>query len=60
MARPKKITWKVVYDDFKSVYPKQAERALWFEPHNFATIKIKFIDNTYMTYNYDTKELTKI
>lgn len=60
MARPKKITWKVIFDDFKSQYPKQSKSVLGFEPYDYATIKLLFPDRVRMSYNYDTKQLVNI
>ena len=53
MGRRKKITWDVIYDDFKKEYPK-------LKPYDYATILIFFLDRVRMTYNYDTKEVTKL
>ena len=52
MGRYKKITWDVIYDDFKKEYPK-------LKPYDYATILIFFLDRVRMTYNYDMKEVTK-
>ena len=58
--RQKKITWDVIYKDFKKQYPRMAKRAYGFEAYGYATILIKFYDNIFMTYNYDTKEILPI
>ena len=60
MGRHKKITWDVIYDDFKKEYPKLKTKALGFKPYDYATILIFFLDRVRMTYNYDTKEITKL
>ena len=60
MSRHKKITWDVIYDDFKKEYPKLKTKALGFKPYDYATILIFFLDQVRMTYNYDTKEVTKL
>lgn len=61
MARPKKgaVTWKMVYADFKSRFPKLRKKVIWYGPYSYATIVISIKDDTGIrdiTYNYDTKE----
>ena len=63
MGRPSsngKITWSDVYDDFKRRHPSLSKIAPDFQPYNYATIKLYFIDGKRMTYNYDTKKLSTI
>lgn len=55
-----KITWDVIYKDFKKRHPKLKQRVLGYESYDYATIMLIFPDRVRMTYNYDTKELTKL
>lgn len=60
MGRHHKITWDVIYQDFRDNHPKLAKKAIHYEPYNYAMILIKSYDKgecVRMTYNYDTKEL---
>ena len=60
MANKPKLTWKDVYSDFKVHHPKLAKTCLGFEPHSYATILLIFPERVRMTYDYDTKKLTKL
>lgn len=55
-----KLTWTDVYNDFKKRHPKLSKKVLRFEPYDFATILLIFPDRVRMSYNYDTKIVTKI
>ena len=55
-----KVTWEMIYKDFKVLHPRLSKKALGFKPHSFATILIMFPDRVRMTYNYDTKEMKRI
>lgn len=62
MERAKKrvVTWKMVYTDFKSRFPKLRKKVIWYGPHSYATIVISIRDDTGVrdiTYNYETKEV---
>ena len=56
--RKKKITWKVIFSDFKERRPKYADNAIWYRPYHFATILIYLDDGRMCTYNYDTKKIS--
>ena len=58
MGRHKKITWDVIFRDYKSHYPKGCKDVLHFQPYAFATILLIFQGGERMTYNYDTKNLS--
>lgn len=60
MGRRKKITWDVIFQDYKSHNPKRAKEVLRFQPYDFATILLIFQSGERMTYNYDTKNLKVI
>lgn len=60
MARKKKITWDVIYMDFKERHPKLRKTVLGFKPYDYAMILLIFPDRVRMTYNYDTKELIRL
>ena len=52
----KKITWGVIYDDFKDHYPRLSKKAVDYRPHDYLTIKIWFDEEPLaMTYDYMTK-----
>lgn len=55
-----KVTWNDIYKDFKALHPKLSKQCLRFEAYDFATILLIFPDRVRMTYNYDTKKVTKV
>lgn len=57
MGKHHKITWDVIYKDFRHNHPKLKQRVLGYESYDYATILLVFPDRIRMTYNYDTKEL---
>ena len=56
----KKITWTLVYKDFKEQYPRLGKEAIAFKPYSYATIVIMFSGKPRKLYNYDTKELSEV
>lgn len=58
--RHRKITWRMVYEEFKQRHPNLGKRASCFRPHSYATILIFLKDGTKMLYNYDNKMATFI
>lgn len=56
MSRQIKITWEVIFKDFKNRNPRIAKKALGFQPYSYATIIISFPDRVKMIYNYDSKK----
>lgn len=51
----RKITWTMIYKDFKNHHPTFYKEAAYWRPHNYSTILIYLKDGKKITYNYDTK-----
>ena len=60
MGSHNKITWDVIFKDYKDRHPRMKEKVLDFIPYSYATILLIFPDRVRMTYNYDTKKVTKL
>lgn len=58
--KKEKITWDVIYQDFKERHPRFKKTVLRYEPYDYATILLIFPDRVRMTYNYDTKEVVRL
>ncbi len=58
MAKRNKLTWEMIYQDFKKMHPRSAKTVMGFQPYNYATILLIFPNRVRKTYNYDTKEVT--
>lgn len=58
MGRKKdeRITWDVIFQDYKKRHSKKAKEVLHYCPHSFATILLYFPNRCRALYNYDTKE----
>ena len=54
----KKITWEVIFDDFKQRHPNLAKRINRYNSYGYATIQIYLDDGMKLIYNYDTKRAT--
>ena len=54
-AKVNKITWEVIFQEFKSRYPKLLKSVSNWNPYNYAEILITLKDNTKLIYNYDEK-----
>ena len=57
MADGRKVTWKMIYSDFKALHPNLKKEVIHWHPHEFATIMLYFKNKDKATYNYDTKEV---
>ena len=55
-AKHRKITWKVIYEDFKQRYPNLKKEVTYWKPLEFATIELWLKDGDRMKYNYDMKK----
>lgn len=51
----KKITWNVIYKDFKSRHPSLRKEVVYWRPYDYATILLYMSDGRYATYNYDRR-----
>lgn len=49
-----KLTWRMIYTDFKRKHPRLSKMASCFCPYDYAEILVYFNDGSKMTYNYDT------
>lgn len=56
----KKVTWKVVFDDFKSRYPSLSKRVRRWAPYNFLEIVLFLNDDLKLTYSYMTHQASFI
>ena len=52
-----KISWRMVLDDFKMVFPNRRKEVVDYRPHDFMTIKLWFKDGSTATYNGLTRKL---
>lgn len=50
-----KITWEVIFKEFKIRYPKLSKSVSHWKPYNYAEVLIILKDNTNLIYNYDEK-----
>ena len=53
-----KVTWKDIYQDFKSRYPNLSKHVIGYEPYNYATIKLWLDDGNKMIYDQELKRAT--
>lgn len=53
MAR--KITWLMIYKDFKKRYPRLSKTITYWRPFDYANILIYLEDGLIIIYDYDTK-----
>lgn len=51
----KKITWDVIFEDFKMRHPNLSNKIVHWRSHSYAMILVCLEDGTRLTYNYDTK-----
>lgn len=51
--KPVKITWEMIYEDFKLRYPNLSKKVLRWNSVDFATIELYLYDGSKMRYNYD-------
>lgn len=56
----KKITWRMIYTDFKKQFPKESKLVTYWRPYDYATIQLYFKKGNIRTYNYDTKQLSEV
>jgi len=52
-ARRRKITWKMVYDDFCKRFPLLKKSSLWWHPYDSGEIEIYLEGGYLLIYNYD-------
>ena len=50
-----KITWNKIYEDFKRRYPDFSKEAYFYEPYDYAEIKIWIKGGLRFVYNYDER-----
>ena len=55
MARPKKITWDVIYRDFRRHFPNLKKMVIDWRPYDYAMIVVTLKDKRHLTYDYDMK-----
>ena len=54
-TKTNKVTWEVIFQEFKSRYPKLSKSVSHWNPYDYAEILITLKDNTKLIYNYDEK-----
>lgn len=52
-----KITWKMIYDEFKDTYPSKRKEAIHYEPFGVAEILIFMKDGSKYVYNHQYHRL---
>ena len=55
-----KITWEMVYKDFRSRFPNFKKHVIHWHPHNFLMIKLYLDDGKKCIYNYEEHRVTFI
>jgi hypothetical protein len=50
-----KLTWETIYKDFKRIYPDFSKEAYYYEPYDYAEIKVWIKGGKRFVYNYDKK-----
>lgn len=56
----KKITWDVIYKDFKSRHPNLSREVEYWCPHSYVSIKLYFLDGRTGVYKYFEHEVNFI
>lgn len=51
MGEAKKVTWKDIFENFKTVYPRLSKGAKDFKPYNYMSIMIFMTDGTKVVYD---------
>lgn len=51
-----KVTWRMIYEDFKQRYPNLKKEVTYWKPLEFATIELWLKDGDRMKYDYDMKK----
>lgn len=51
-----KITWRMIYEDFKQRYPNLKKEVTYWKPLEFATIELWLKNGNRMKYDYDMKK----
>ena len=47
----RKVTWKDIFDNFKSVYPRLSKEAQDYRPYNYMSIVVYLADGTKVVYD---------
>ena len=50
----RKVTWSDIFDDFKMRHPTLKSKAVYYQPHDYLKILIRFSDGMKMEYDYFT------
>lgn len=58
VVKPKKITWEVIYKDFRRRHPTLKKEVLHWRPHSYSTIILYLKDGSRMLYDYDFSRAT--
>lgn len=53
-----KISWQMIYCDFKKMYPRLSKDAIHYIPHGYLTIKVTMSDGAKLLYDYYSKKVT--
>lgn len=48
-----KVTWEKIYEEFKRKYPDFSKEAYFYEPYDYAEIKVWIKGGKRFVYNYD-------
>ena len=47
----RKVTWKDIFNNFKSVYPRLSKEAQGYRPYNYMSIVVYLADGTKVVYD---------
>lgn len=51
----KKITWRMIFTDFKKRHPKMSKLVTYWRPYDYSTVLIYLKGGMKLIYNYDDK-----
>lgn len=51
MSAKRKVSWRDIFDNFKTVYPTLSKNARDFRPHDYMSIIVYFRDGSQMIYD---------
>lgn len=59
MSTKRQVTWKDIFNNFKTVYPNLSKGVADYRPYDYMTIVVYFTDGSRMTYD-DVKKRAKL
>lgn len=49
------LTWRKIYDDFKSRHPNLSRMSVRYDPYDYAEILVYLNNGMKLSYNYDSR-----